>query len=57
MIIRVGTMQLDADQFEGWTKKQFLDTFRGKLTEDIEQAWAAIDKARPKKKRSKKVED
>mgnify|MGYP006971426468 CR=1 FL=1 len=50
-------MQLDADQFEGWTKKQFLDTFRGKLTEDIEQAWAAIDKARPKKKRSKKVED
>ena len=57
MIVKVGKTQFDASQFGDYTKAQFKKEFAGKLTEDIDKAWAAIDKARPRKKRLKSTKE
>ena len=49
-MIKVGNTQINPDGFVGWTKAQFKDAFAGKLSEDIDEVWAKIVKARPKKK-------
>lgn len=53
--MQFGKTGLNPESFEGWKKDDFKKAYLGKVP-DIDEAWKAIQKALPKKSKSKKDE-
>jgi len=53
--IKVGNTEFVLEGFVGMTKTEFKKQWTGKLNEDLDNTWKAIEAARPRKKKSSKA--
>jgi hypothetical protein len=51
--IKIGNTEFVLEGFVGMTKTEFKKQWKGKLGEDLDKTWKAIERARPRKKPSK----